>query len=103
VPDFFDFDGDPIEYHEWIRLFFDGPGRQVANDYIGEGDDAVGISTVWMGLDYAFGHSTPLIYETMIFGGEHDHACWRTPNRHAALAAHDQAVALVRETRSAAR
>jgi hypothetical protein len=67
--DFYDFDGNPIEYHEWIRLFFTTHDRHVANDLIGD----VQISTVWMGIDYGFGHGgTPLIYETMIFGGDHD-------------------------------
>ena len=33
----------------------------------------------------------------MIFGGPHDEYQWRYPNREAALAGHDQAVALARD------
>jgi hypothetical protein len=27
------------------------------------------VSTVWLGIDHAFGHGRPLLYETMIFAG----------------------------------
>ena len=30
------------------------------------------VSTVFLGLDHAFDGGTPLLFETMIFGGEHD-------------------------------
>lgn len=30
------------------------------------------ISTVFLGLDHSFGDGPPLLFETMIFGGEHD-------------------------------
>ncbi len=100
MPDFFDFDGNPIDHDEWIRLFFTTHDRHVAHDSVGE----YGVSTVWMGIDYSFGQGeAPLIYETMIFGGDLHGWQERTPNRNAALACHDQALALVRETHSAAR
>ena len=70
------------------------PDRVIARTRVG---DDVEVSTVWIGLDYSFGRGAPLIYETMIFGGPHDERQWRYPNRDAALAGHDQAVALARE------
>jgi hypothetical protein len=99
LPYFYDLDGNSILYEEWVTLFF-ATDRHVAHDSIGEYE----VSTVWMGLDYSFGNGTPLIYETMIFGPDDLHG-WQghTPNRDAALACHDQALALVRETSSAAR
>jgi hypothetical protein len=31
------------------------------------------VSTVWlMGIDHSFGGDKPILFETMIFGGEHD-------------------------------
>ena len=95
----YDFDGNEIPYEEWVELFFHSD-RHVACSAVG---DHVEVSTVFMGLDYSFGTGTPLIYETMIFGGPHDEECWRTPNREAALAAHDQAVALAREAAGVSR
>ena len=89
---YYDFDGNPIGSLEWTRLFEDLPARQVARTDL---DGGVYVSTVWLGLDHRFGgDGPPLIYETMIFGGPHDEWCWRWPNRDAALAGHDQAVAL---------
>ena len=35
--------------------------------------DGVNVSTVFLGLNHAWhGHEPPMIFETMIFGGEHD-------------------------------
>ena len=91
----YDFDGNPIGLFEWCGLFEDYAGRLVAFDRL---PDGVEVSTVWLGLDYNFGLTgPPLIYETMIFGGAHDEHQWRYPNREAALAGHDQAVALARD------
>jgi hypothetical protein len=60
VNDFFDFDGDPITYEEWMRLFFVTHDRHVANDLVGD----INISTVWMGINLPAHDGTPLIYET---------------------------------------
>lgn len=48
--------------------------------YMSEHDRAVkfskfenaSVSTVFLGLDHQFGDGEPLVFETMIFGGEHD-------------------------------
>lgn len=42
--------------------------RQVAKS----GSDKVLVSTVFLGLDHAWDGGLPLLFETMIFGGEHD-------------------------------
>jgi hypothetical protein len=34
--------------------------------------DGVEVSTVFLGLDHAWGKGPPMLFETMIFGGEHD-------------------------------
>ena len=38
--------------------------------------DGTQVSTVFLGLDHGFG-GPPLLFETMIFGGEYDLHCWR--------------------------
>jgi hypothetical protein len=90
---YYDPDGNPIDMHTWADMF-EHADRQVARTEINE---STSVSTVYLGLDHQYGDGPPLIYETMIFGGEHDEWCWRYPNRDAALAGHDQAVALARE------
>lgn len=91
----YDFDGNPIDHAHWCLLFADTEARTVGYTEL---DAGVRVSTIWLGLDHRFlGDGPPLIYETMIFGGPHDEEQWRYPNREAALAGHDQAVALARD------
>lgn len=53
---------DNIE--EWGRAFMDR--KPVAAETIGE----YIISTVFLGIDHSFGDGDPLLFETMVFGGE---------------------------------
>lgn len=91
----YDFDGEPIAPWEWFTLFWTEE-RSVASTRI---TDDVGVSTVWIGAAMGGDDDAPLIYETMVFGGRYNGCVWRTPNRDAALAAHDQTVATVRDAR----
>ena len=88
---FFDHEGEPISHEQWLALLADDGGRQVAHDVL---DDGVEVSTVWLGLDYGFGHTArPLVYETVIFGGPLEGRGARYATREEALAGHAQAVA----------
>jgi hypothetical protein len=51
----------------WAR-WFETADRHVASTTIGD----VRVSTVFLALDHSFGHGEPLLFETMIFGGEHN-------------------------------
>lgn len=51
---------------EWAKTF--GKHKRVAENYIGR----IRISTVFLGLDHQYGEGKPLVFETMIFGGELD-------------------------------
>lgn len=50
------------------------------------------VSTVFLGLDHAYGGGPPVLYETMIFEGKHDGYCWRYTSREAALQGHARIV-----------
>lgn len=52
----------------WARWFEKGTERIVAQTK----HDDVRVSTVFLGLDHQWGDGPPMIFETMIFGGEHD-------------------------------
>lgn len=52
---------------EWAR-WFETAERHVAIKVIGD----VRVSTVFLGLDHSFGGATPILFETIIFGGPHD-------------------------------
>lgn len=51
---------------EWAR-WFGTANRRVAQDVLGN----VRVSTIFLGLDHGTGE--PRLFETMIFGGAHDH------------------------------
>lgn len=79
---------DLLMWSKWI-----GQGnRHIKNDKIGD----VSISTVFLGLDHKFGEGEPLLFETMIFGGEHDQYQERYTNIEDSKIGHDKAVKLVK-------
>ena len=49
----------------WTKSFDD---RHVARS----GSKGVEVSTIFLGIDHSFGSGPPLLFETMVFGGEHD-------------------------------
>jgi hypothetical protein len=60
----------PVDLNTWAR-WYETADRHVAKSGSNE-KGKVFISTVFLGLDHSFGHGKPLLFETMIFGGEHD-------------------------------
>jgi hypothetical protein len=82
----------PVDILVWAE-WYETHDRFIAKTKVG---DAL-VSTVFLGIDHAFGGGPPLLFETMVFGGEHDQSQWRHYNRYAALAFHDQVVAALRD------
>jgi hypothetical protein len=80
----------PVSDDEWKRLPMED--RRVAKTEIGP----VTISTVFLGLDHGLGDGPPRLFETMIFGGEHDEYQDRCSTWEEAEAQHEVACALVR-------
>lgn len=74
----------------WARAF-ETMDRQVASTDVTEG---VRVSTVFLGMDHAFGGGPPLLFETMIFGGPHAHDQWRYSTWEEAEKGHAEAVKL---------
>ena len=89
MSDYYDRAGSPITMEEWAGSFGD---NTVA---LTELDD-VTVSTVWLGLNHNFGDGPPLIFETMIFGGQHDEFQERYSTEAEALAGHEIAVTMAR-------
>jgi len=79
----------------WIAKLGDNDGRQIARDEIGD----VVVSTVWLGLNHSIGDGPPLIFETMIFGGEHDEYQERYSTVERAREGHRRAIELVTNQR----
>lgn len=78
---------DLMEWAEW----FETADRKVAHTKIGD----VNISTVFLWLDHNSWQGEPLLFETMIFGGEHDDYQERYSTWEQAEKWHKEAVKLV--------
>ena len=85
----------PVESHDllaWGQWMQDAD-RVVAKIFIGD----VNVSTIFLGLDHSFSDGPPLLFETMIFGGEHDQYQDRFATWEEAEAGHAKAVARVHD------
>jgi hypothetical protein len=105
-PMYFDKTGLPITMRQWAELrelgldpdgkYGEGSYQRVAQDTVGQ----AWVSTVWLGMDHGFSwgseHYKPVIFETMIFGGEHDEATMRYCTEWEAIKGHVEAVADLR-------
>ena len=88
-----DKDGTPKEETDllvWAK-WFDTADRIVKKTMVGN----VRVSTVFLGLDHNFSGGTPILWETMVFGGSMDEHMDRYATRQAALDGHAEVVALV--------
>jgi hypothetical protein len=71
----------------WAREF-ETSDRCVAKTQLGD----VSVSTAFLGVDHAFGAGPPLLFETMIFGGEYDEWMDRYSSYDDAEAGHNKVV-----------
>jgi hypothetical protein len=79
--------------------FSDDSKRRVAFTDIGRNGNAVEVSTVFLGIDHNFwDEGPPILFETMVFGGEHDGDQWRCSTWEQALQQHEIACGVVRGT-----
>jgi hypothetical protein len=78
-----------MEAVDWME---NNPERKVVKqEHIGD----IFISTVFLGLDHAWDSDTPVLWETMIFGGEHDQYQERYTSYEDALEGHEFALTLI--------
>jgi hypothetical protein len=99
---YYDRQGEPISMRRWGELRevgLDPDGHYGPNSYVRIGEDEVGeakISTVWLGMDHGWGRGEPdykpVIFESMIFGGEHDEDQMRYCTEEEAIRGHAEAV-----------
>ncbi|MFA6066850.1 MAG: hypothetical protein WC707_06740 [Candidatus Babeliaceae bacterium] len=83
----------PVECNdlmEWAKQM-EGKNRIVEQSQF----EDVKVSTVFLGLDHSFGDGEPLLFETMIFGGEHDQYQDRYSTWDEAVEGHKKACELV--------
>lgn len=88
--EYFDWFGQPITLEGYVALV-SRSNHQVAKTDDGE----VAVSTVWLGVDHQYGDGPPLIFETMVIGGEHAGYMQRYPSLKEARAGHELVAAMV--------
>src|SRR5258708_5583313 len=85
----------PIECstYEWAQTYETRSDPHIENGETIHGD--VRVSTVFLGLDHNWGEGPPVLWETMVFGGEHDQMQERYSSYEDAAAGHAAICALV--------
>lgn len=79
------------EAAQWME---DNPERKaVKQDHI---DDKF-VSTVFLGLDHSWNNKEVILWETMIFGGEHDQYQERYSSYEDALEGHQKAINFIKQ------
>lgn len=113
--EYYDTEGQPCSeerYWELLRVKAEareaGPNGESdpAQDPTRIGSDHIGeawVSTVWLGMNHRFGDGPPLIFETMVFGGEYNDEQWRWSTPPEARAGHAAVVERVRESQRVAK
>src|SRR5690349_9444258 len=81
----------PVDDVKTWGLWFENDERRRVGLWEGNGAK---VSTVFLGLNHRFGPGTPLLFETMIFGGPHDEFCDRYATWDEAAAGHQKAIEL---------
>ena len=78
-----------VDCGKWLE---ENPERKaVEQEHIGD----IFISTVFLGLDHAWDSEIPVLWETMIFGGENDQYQDRYTSVEDALEGHKKALTLI--------
>ena len=76
---------------EWMDLFYASDRNVMKTELPG-----VNISTVFLGINHQWGRGPPILYETMVFGGEHDEYTERYHTREEAINGHESTVKMVK-------
>lgn len=80
---------DIVEWAKWTEQSYRDGSRIVMQTTL---PNKIRISTVFLGLDHAFGSGLPLLFESMIFGGKNDEVMQRYSTWDEAQEGHDNAV-----------
>lgn len=75
---------------EWA-MFNESANRIVKKTQLPDCD----VSTVFLGINHRHGPGAPILFETMIFGGDHNEYCERYSTWEEAEAGHQKAIELV--------
>lgn len=79
---------DLLKFGQW----FETANRIVKQTHL---PDNIKVSTVFLGIDHGFGSDKPVLFETMVFGGEHDQYQDRYSTWDEAEAGHQKTIEMI--------
>lgn len=85
-------DGHVPRATTWRESFGHAEVRRVASTDLGD----ISVSTVFLGFDHNWGDGPPILFETMVFGGDHGGYEWRYSTWDEAVDGHNRVVAAVK-------
>jgi len=101
-----DAEGEPVgtdDVLEWAHWFEQHREcRIIKQDFIEGTVPRIGVSTVFLGLDYGWGEGQPVLWETLVFGTLLDGKMRRYRSKADALRGHVEMLSEVRDAWSAA-
>jgi hypothetical protein len=83
------FEPDPIKFAIW---YDDKNNRRVAKTIVSNG---VEVSTVFLAIDHSWNTGPPVLWETLVFGGQFDGHMDRYTSHEEALEGHEKIVKMV--------
>jgi hypothetical protein len=92
-------DGQPIGYREWQELYLKRRKDTAPESWWRKYtvvDDAVSLSTVWEGINRGRSDGPPMIWITMVVGGQYNEFEWLYASRQDAFDDHERLVAALR-------
>ena len=94
-------DGTPEpDVRQWAKEFKEANRRVALNKFSTPDGRKVEVSTVFLGLNHQFGDGPPLIFETMVFGGDLDGEQERYSTEAEAIEGHKAMIVRVQQTLS---
>jgi hypothetical protein len=96
-PVYYDRRGAPMTLQQWAQKLEDEDYRHIARDVIGSEEPLdpaplITVATFWLGLNHDWRSDEPLIYETIVVGGEHDTTGMRYATENQAREGHRRVV-----------
>jgi hypothetical protein len=86
---------DHMERHKWNESLPEDQRTSLGCKVDHWTNGKISVSTVFLSLDHGWDSDVPIVFETMIFGGERDQECERYATWEEAKAGHDRIVAEV--------
>lgn len=81
------------DFHAWV-FWMNHNNRVIKHTNL---PDGICVTTMFLGIDNGWSNDQPILFETLIFGGEHNDFCERYSDYEMALSGHERAIEMIFE------